>query len=99
LWERRYLLHKPTWISRAGLGKGCGDTRRETTSPSPAPAAHPLLFGEKKRNFFYFRVTVPQGKVVYECKKGKIAQMCKSERTRERREDRLIDIKNSVVFL
>lgn len=32
-------------------------------------------------------------------KKGEIAQMCKSERKRERREDCLNDITTSVVFL
>ena len=69
------------------------------TSPFPAPAAHPLPFRKERGISFISGSHFHRARWFMNVKKGEIAQMCKSERTRECREGRLIDVKTSVVFL
>lgn len=69
------------------------------TSPCPAPAAHPLLFRKERGISFISGPQFHRARWFMNVKKGEMAQMCKSERMRECREDCLIDIKTSVVFL
>lgn len=81
LWERPYLLFKQTWISWERLWR---HQERGNLPLLPLPTLSSLENGY----FFYFRIVVSQGKVVYKYKKQKLLRYVNLG------EDCLIDVKN-----